>query len=346
MSAWYLMSAMGLYAVCPGNGDYVLGTPAFNKVTIHLENGKNFIINANRKSSSDYYVQSVDLNGKPQTASYIWHNAIMQGGELSFNLGAEPNLKWGSSDKDVPVTEITEHLITPVPYFEGSDKKFNTQKSVIIKTVDVGSEIYYAISKGENKASEFKKYTQPISINETSTVYAYALKNNKKSLLTEQRFFKIPNDKNIDVLSKVNNIYSAGGSSALIDGITGDANYRTGEWQSYVGTNFEAIVDLKQLKQINYVGGHFLQDVGSWIWMPKEVFFEYSTDGKNFSSIGEVKNTMTDTDYEPAVQQLGLATTVKARYIKLKAINYGKIPDWHPGKDGDAHIFIDEVIVK
>ncbi|HEU4903653.1 MAG TPA: discoidin domain-containing protein, partial [Flavisolibacter sp.] len=91
---------------------------------------------------------------------------------------------------------------------------------------------------------------------------------------------------------------------------------------------------------------HFLQDVGSWIWMPRSVSFEASSDGKNFQTLGEIKNDINDKDYQASVKEFGLPVKATARYIRVKAVNYGKIPDWHPGNGGNAHIFIDELIVR
>ncbi|HEY1113771.1 MAG TPA: GH92 family glycosyl hydrolase [Chitinophagaceae bacterium] len=348
MSAWYVLSAMGFYPVNPANGEYVLGTPVFDKATIHLENGKQFVISANRKQADDYYVQSVQLNGKAHTPSYLLHKSVMQGGELSFQLGAQPSKSWGSADRDVPATAITEHLITPVPYFEGRDKKFKGRTSIALKAIEPGTGIYYAILPlhGKANAKSYKKYSQPVALSGSATVYAYAEKNGKKSKEVVQDFYRIPEDKTVRILSEVNSLYTGGGPEALIDGIVGEANYRTGEWQSYEGKDFEAVVDLKKVKPVQYVGAHFLQDVGSWIWMPVCVTFEASQDGINFKPLGEVKNSAPDQDYEASVKEFGLRVRTPARYIKVKAVNYGTIPDWHAGKGGKAHIFIDELIVR
>ena len=348
MSAWYVLSSMGFYSVTPGSGQYILGTPVFDRVTIHLENGKQFVISAKRNKPSDFYVQGITLNGKAHSQSYFLHTDVMQGGELKFNLGAKPNKAWGTADKDLPQTKIDEHLITPVPYLTGNDKKFKGQSSVEIKSIEPGAVIYYAATPlhGESTNAFFQQYSAPLQLTQSSTVYAYAVKAGTQSKTIVQDFYKLPEDKTVNVLSKVNSLYTAGGPDALIDGVIGEANYRTGEWQSYEGVDFEAVVDLKQSKPITYVGAHFLQDVGSWIWMPKSVSFEASNDGKNFTPLGEVKNIISDKDYEPSVKEFGLPVQTAARYIRVKAINYGKIPDWHPGKGGDAHIFVDEIIVK
>ena len=348
MSAWYVLSAMGFYPVTPGNGDYVLGTPVFDKVTIHLENGKDFVVTADRKAANDFYVQSVQLNGQQQTATYILHTDIMKGGKLHFNLGKTPNKQWGVAQKDLPKTAITEHLITPVPYFEGKDKKFKGQASVAIKSIDKATPIYYSIAPlgGSTTTASFKKYTTTFTLDKSATVYAYTIKNGVKSNTIAQDFYKIPEDKIVKVMSKVNPLYTAGGNDALIDGVVGEANYRTGEWQSYEGADFEAIVDLKTVKPVQYVGAHFLQDAGSWIWMPRSVSFEGSVDGINYQPLGNVKNTIDEKDMTPVVKEFGLKTATSARYIRVRAVNHGTIGDWHPGKGGNAHIFIDEIMVK
>ncbi|MGV3658027.1 MAG: GH92 family glycosyl hydrolase [Chitinophagaceae bacterium] len=346
MSAWYILSAMGFYPVTPGNGDYILGTPVFDKVTIHLENGKQFVVTAGRRNKDDFYVQSVKLNGKPQSASYILHNDVMNGGQLHFALGQTPNKQWGTSENNLPKTAIREHLVTPVPYFEGKDKKFKGEATVAIRSIDKSADIYYAIAPLQGSAGSYKKYGSPATINASSTVHAYAVKNGVQSQPVMQDFYRIPEDKVVRVISKVNQLYTAGGPDALIDGVVGEANYRTGEWQSYEGADFEAIVDLKTTKPVQYVGAHFLQDAACWIWMPRKVSFEWSSDGITFQPLGEVKNTVDEKDMTPVVKEFGVKVSANARYIKVRAQNHGTIGDWHPGKGGNAHIFIDEIIVR
>ncbi len=64
MSAWYIFSSLGFYPVVPGQDIYVIGTPLFNKATVHLENGKTFTIVANNRNAQNIYIQSATLNGK------------------------------------------------------------------------------------------------------------------------------------------------------------------------------------------------------------------------------------------------------------------------------------------
>ncbi len=100
MSAWYAMSAMGLFQVCPGNPVYQITSPIFDEITIHSDPktgaGKSFIIKANKLSKENYFIQSATLNGKPFNQSWILHEEIIKGGKLIFEMGPNPNKKWGA----------------------------------------------------------------------------------------------------------------------------------------------------------------------------------------------------------------------------------------------------------
>ncbi len=99
MASWYVLSAMGLYQVCPGNPVYQITAPIFDEVTIRLDKkiypGKSFTIKAINLSSENIYIQSAKLNGKDLNRSWISHDELVDGGELVFVMGKEPNKKWG-----------------------------------------------------------------------------------------------------------------------------------------------------------------------------------------------------------------------------------------------------------
>jgi predicted alpha-1,2-mannosidase len=102
MSAWYVISALGFYAVDPVSANYVFGTPLFEKATIDVGGAKPLIIEAKRKSEKDIYIQSVTLNGKPYTKSWFRHADVAQGGTIALTMGPEPNRKFGAGAGDVP----------------------------------------------------------------------------------------------------------------------------------------------------------------------------------------------------------------------------------------------------
>jgi len=106
MGAWYVMSAIGMYPVCPGSDHYAIGSPIVDKAVIHFESGKTLTIIANSNDKQNVYIQSAKLNGSDYTKSYITYDDVIKGGTLEFNMASAPNTSWGSAEKDVPVTEI------------------------------------------------------------------------------------------------------------------------------------------------------------------------------------------------------------------------------------------------
>lgn len=91
MSAWYVFSSLGFYPVFPASGEYIFGSPLFDRAEIHLPNGKSFVVEAQNNSAKNIYIQSVELNGEAYTKNFITHKDIMNGGNLKFVMGATPN---------------------------------------------------------------------------------------------------------------------------------------------------------------------------------------------------------------------------------------------------------------
>ena len=95
MSAWYVLSSMGLYPMNPASGNYEIGSPLFEKTTITISNDKLFIIEAEYVSDKNIYIQSATLNGSDFNKTFISHEQILKGGTLKFVMGPEPNRNWG-----------------------------------------------------------------------------------------------------------------------------------------------------------------------------------------------------------------------------------------------------------
>ena len=104
MSAWYILSTMGFYPVSPSGGIYVFGSPLFEKTVLNLPEGKTFTVETENNSDENIYIQSVTLNGKPYTKSYIKHEDIVAGGVLKFVMGSQPNFNFAAASEDRPKT--------------------------------------------------------------------------------------------------------------------------------------------------------------------------------------------------------------------------------------------------
>ena len=101
MSAWYILSAMGLYQVEPAGGKYCIGSPVVSEAAINMGDGKIFTVRATNNSDENIYVQRVLLNGKPYTKSYIMFNDMKRGGILELVMGPQPS-DFGTKTKDRP----------------------------------------------------------------------------------------------------------------------------------------------------------------------------------------------------------------------------------------------------
>ncbi|MDJ1506214.1 GH92 family glycosyl hydrolase [Xanthocytophaga agilis] len=101
-SAWYVFSAMGFYPVCPGTQEYVLGSPLFRKVSMHLENGKTFTIEAPGNNDNNVYIQNCQLNGQEYNNTFIKHSDILQGGTLKLDMSNTPNQQRGTKPEQLP----------------------------------------------------------------------------------------------------------------------------------------------------------------------------------------------------------------------------------------------------
>lgn len=345
MSAWYVLSAMGFYSVTPGTDTYIIGSPAFEEVRIHLENGNTFTIKTNNRSTENIYIESALLNGEPYTNSFITHDNIIQGGELVFNMGNLPGKEFGITTNDRPRTGIDKHLIVPNPAIETEKRTFSDSLKVSIQNPIQESEVYYAFGNGNSKT--WKKYSSPFYISNSTTIHAMAkTSNGNKSFVVTGSYFKVDANRSIVINANYDNQYAADGDKALIDGIRGNNNFKTGVWQGYQGQDVEAIVDLGAVKNISAISTGFLQDIKSWIWYPQDVKYSISNDGVNFKPLAQIANQF-DTKKEGAfITTFEAKKSVATRYVKMQAKNIGKCPEWHPGAGGDTWLFIDEITIK
>ncbi|MDR3006621.1 MAG: GH92 family glycosyl hydrolase [Sphingobacterium sp.] len=107
-SAWYVFSSLGFYPVSPGSGEYVIGSPQFDKVTLKLENGKKVHIQAKQQGSKQVYVNQLSWNGKPYGRNYIRYNDLLQGANLEFKMSDVPNKSRGTKKEDAPYSFSNE----------------------------------------------------------------------------------------------------------------------------------------------------------------------------------------------------------------------------------------------
>jgi predicted alpha-1,2-mannosidase len=316
MSAWYVLSSMGIYPVTPGKKIWTPVQPYFEETAIYLEDG------------------TTKTTGK-----------VMPVDNLRFLNYTEEEYR----SRPTSVIDSSATDIVPVPVVLAGGKAFKGSMQIEMKAPFDADKMYYIINtdSNEHESRSFEEYTGPFEVTESCQIRAYAEKGRTISHVVTANFVKKPNDYTVRLLSEYNRQYHAGGADGLTDGIYGDGNWRKGDWQGYQGQDFEAVIDLQKQMPVNNIAANFLQDSRSWILMPVKVEYYASDNNKDFKLIGSVDNTIPANDYNTQIESLSIAADgIKARYIKVKAYNYGTLPDWHQGHGGEAFIFIDEITVE
>lgn len=340
MSAWYVMSAMGFFPVTPASGYFVIGTPLFEKITLNFENGKHLTIIAKNLSHENKYIESVKLNGKPLTRSYLYYDEVINGGKLEFTMTSNRNTTWATAEEDCPKAYIADNQIVTVPIINVERYVFYDNLDVSISHPNKDAKIYYSLNGGY-----FVEYIAPFTIDKTTDIKAYAQVGNEKSYIVEGSFKKIAAGRKIAIKNAYSNQYDAGGDIALIDLQRGNDNFRVGMWQGYHGVDVDVTIDLGEQTSITRLAGSFLQDQDSWIFMPEKVEFFVSDDGKNFKSVGVVENEVAQDAEDAVIQELEIRKRLNARYVRMVATSIGTCPDWHVGAGDKAWIFCDEVVI-
>jgi hypothetical protein len=313
MSAWYVLSSMGIYAVTPGIPEWSVTQSSFDSIKVNFED----------KTTKEIFKK--------------------------MPVRAMDNFGLNSNYKDDAVG-YSYNEIVPAPLIQAEGKAFKDKMAIDIVSQNPTDKIYYYIERNnESKSAKiWEVYQGQIIIESNTEILAKSQNENGNSAIVSAKFYKKPSNYSIEIKSKYNPQYTAGGDEGIIDGINGTENWRKGEWQGYQSQDFEAIIDLQTEKNVSNFSATFLQDSGSWILMPTKVDYYVSNDNVNFNLVGSVNNSISPKTEVNKIEKFEYQSPqeLKAKYIKVKAYNFGKLPDWHLGAGGDAFIFIDEITIK
>ncbi len=222
---------------------------------------------------------------------------------------------------------------------------FTNNLKIELSSDDTDANIYFT-TDGSDPETNSQKYSEAIFIKETTILKAVSISSNgEKGIIKTAEFVKAKF--NISGKNKFSEKYPAKGLNSLVDGLRGSLAYNDGKWQGYEGENFEAIIDFGKSIQINYISSSYLQNTKAWIFAPQCVEYAVSNDGKNFKTI-YTEDYKLDLNTRDKILIKEFKTGLKsleANYLKIKASNIGKCPDWHNGDGGKAWLFVDEIIV-
>jgi hypothetical protein len=188
MSAWYVMSSLGIYNIAPGQQQFQIGLPQFGKAVINLENGKKFtIINEGTSvTRNNIYLQGMNLNKKSYNKLYLDYDDIANGGEFEVYSGRLPN-KMFMQDLEKSKSSITDNLITLNPTIVLL-QTFAPPTQAAIKSNDIEPNTIYYTTDGTTPTASSTLYTKPIQVTSKMIIKAIAVKNGKSSFITEAKF--------------------------------------------------------------------------------------------------------------------------------------------------------------
>lgn len=310
MSAWYVLAKHGFYPLCPGN-------PTF--LDLRSDENKN----------------------KPAM------------------IGNHPVLA-----ADRIVSRVNDYLIIPQPIIHGGQQSFRDSLTLHVTCADPTAKVELTIERnyedpttGDRLSTvtidEFSKGWTNVLTSHGEEHLKFLVKaeasstNGTSSKTSTAMFIHKDNHTQLIALSPYNNQYTGGGPDALVDGIRGGNDFRTGPWQAWQGRDVEMIVDLGSSRPITTIGLGCLQEIKSWIWFPSQIDIYLSDDGVNFRSAGYIKNEKPQDDYKPQTNDFVKNMRGVGRYIKLIAHPaFQTIPAWHLGVGGTPWIFADEIIIR
>jgi len=229
--------------------------------------------------------------------------------------------------------------------------EFNPEKKqleVSLSSELPGIEKHYT-TDGNKPNSYSPTYTEPVLLDETSTLKAVTIIDGKQAEKTLTKAFSInkATTKPIKYLISCSESYKGSGDVTLVNAIRGTTDNLDGEWQGWKSDNMEVVVDLQEATEIYNISVGSLQRSGSWIFFPQKVECYISKDGKVFQKVAETWNGVDPLSEEIQLQDFKtFFSPITTRYVKIVATNLGKCPSGHAGEGKPAWLFIDEIIIE
>ncbi len=154
--------------------------------------------------------------------------------------------------------------------------------------------------------------------------------------------------KQIKFAAPIDKHYDKAGEMALTDGISGSTDYNDGIWAGWQGVDLDAVLDLGKRTSFNTIAANFLQQSGSWIIQPSTVTFYVSNDGKDWTELKATRTNADPMNMDTAIRTIRFVSKrpLMARFVRLKAVQYGILPPEHNGAGGRSWIFADELIIR
>jgi len=345
-----------------------------------VKEGKKTIMSPTSHCYFDYDINSIDLekvysfNPIPSEIDSLKSELII-GGECNLwseRIPSEKELDRKTFPRLLAMSEVLwtyrkdkfENFQNRVqdhyPVLSRLDVHYGIESSPVRLSSKINNRKIKAVVNSKIKNLEFKyqwnneeakpiKKNGEIEIDKTGELILQAYKNGKKygNQKVEKFSIHLGLNSNIDYQYMYSLSYQAEGLSSLINGRLGSLDFKDGQWQGFSGKNLDVIISLDSLTSINKVSMNFYQYINSWIVVPSYISIMSSKDSLNWEiiksvdSIGEIRKRgkfITSISFD--------SLETDAKYLKIFAKNYGKLPSWHEAAGAESWLFIDEIIVE
>lgn len=345
MSSWYVLSALGMYQIAPGNPYYEIGRPLMDEAVFQLENKKRLHILVRNNSAAAKYVQSVKLNGAVLNRNYLSHEEIMAGGELEYEMGISPNLERDKFAHAPTLSAIPDDFI-PLPFFEQTDRVFQDQLTVSLSTLYPESYAIHYTMDGSEPDAKSPIYTTPITLDKETTIKAITMIDRITSAVVSNTFVKSDPGVHLSTKNEYANQYASTGPLALVDGIYGQDEFRTGDYQGFWEQDFDAEISFDTPRTLNEFQIGFLSDMKSWIFLPENVSFSYSLDGTTWIEVDKISLETETEEKMPAHKKevsIRLPSAMEIQKFRVHVDRTDTCPSWHLGAGNGTWLFVDEI---
>ena len=216
---------------------------------------------------------------------------------------------------------------------------------ITLNTFD-NAPVYYTLDGSEPSAAS-QQYTQPFTVDKTTTIKAKAIRNGRESNVTEETLtYNLATMHPITLKCEPDEKFTYKGANLLVDGMTGDRNYKTGRWIAFYKNDMEAVIDLKEATEISSMTLRTCVEKGDWTFDARGITVEVSDDNKTFRKVAsEAYPAMKETDANQIYTHTLTFDPVKTRYVKVTALSEQNIPAWHGGKGNPGFLFVDEIVL-
>ncbi|MEI6060136.1 MAG: alpha-L-fucosidase [Bacteroidota bacterium] len=241
------------------------------------------------------------------------------------------------------LSELGLYQMLPQVHVNPSSASFRESIDVVLSCDEKDVSIFYT-TDGSEPGPKSSPYIHPLEFKGTTDLCCVAIRKDGTSSFPVRTSYT-QGTYDIKLKNAPDEKYSGGGTLALVDGAIGTNDFADGHWIGFNGTDLDATLDLGSVRNLHEFSINFNECTKSWIFRPQQLEFLVSEDGEKFSSVYKKSLGIPEKDSEQIIR-VNFDFSCKARYVKVRAINFGKLPGWHPGSGEPAWLFSDEITAR